>query len=63
MQVNSSYLPIIKPIIFSATVQFYRQCNIHVIPWTINDPVEKRYFEEVLKLPIYMTDSLKVKKA
>ena len=42
---------------FFISVQYYKDRNIEVIPWTINDPIEKKYFEEVLGLKTYMTDS------
>lgn len=43
---------------FREYVKEWRDKGISVVLWTVNSPVEKRYFTEVLKCPI-MTDSVK----
>ena len=36
---------------------YFRSRNMHLVLWTVNDPNEKKYFGDSLKLP-YMTDTL-----
>ncbi len=39
------------------TAEFFKNRDMHLVLWTVNDPMEKQYFGECLKVP-YMTDTL-----
>ena len=42
---------------FRNIIQDLKKRDLYVILWTVNDPFEKKYLEEVLDVP-YMTDTL-----
>ena len=40
-----------------STIDYFKNRDMHLVLWTVNDPKEKKYFGECLNLP-YMTDTL-----
>lgn len=41
-----------KDFISRSVLEHWQTCGVHVVPWTVNDPGDKAYFLDTLKLPI-----------
>ncbi|XP_065837352.1 glycerophosphodiester phosphodiesterase 1-like [Oscarella lobularis] len=53
---GSSLYVIVRSQIYPELVKHWKIRGVHLVAWTVNDPLEKRYFEEVLNI-FFMTDS------
>ena len=46
-----------KDIISAEVIRYYNEMGVRVVAWTINNPKEKEYFHNTLKIT-YFTDTL-----